>query len=160
MVLPYSLWPGVLPDPRAVGLEPSSGTGPEALLIRATHDGICPCVGRRACTCQRVCSRRRVCSLREANTAGSVWSSPMGTPFFHERLSWFRFHPATGWDAALPHRSSALSTRTQTRARWLHSYLVCRSHWSLPRLLFARTVSRKQRHDQATTGECSALAAF
>ena len=38
--------------------------------------------------------------------------------------------------------------------------LVCRSHWPLPLLSFACTVSRKQRHDQATTRECGVVAAL
>src|SRR5258708_1498600 len=98
--------------------------------------------------------------LGEANASGEVWSSPMGTSFFYGGLPRFRFYPATGWDAALPRQSSTLSTRAPTRARWLHSDLVCRSHWSLPLLSFARTLSRKQRYDQTTASECSVVAAL
>ncbi len=98
-----------------------------------------------------------VLPLREAF---QVQPCPMGTSFLYGRLSRFSFHPPTGWDAALPRRSCALSSRAQTGARWLPSGLVCRSHWPLPRLSFARTVSRKQRHDQTTTGECGVLAAL
>src|SRR6266571_733857 len=154
MVLPYPQWAGILANSLAMGLEPSPRTGAEALLLRSAHDGICQSLGRRACSCQRACT------LGAANTAGSVWSCPMGTSFLYGRLSRFSFHPPTGWDAALPRRSCALSSRAQTGARWLPSGLVCRSHWPLPRLSFARTVSRKQRHDQTTTGECGVLAAL
>src|SRR5258708_37827674 len=44
-------------------------------------------------------------------------------------------------------------------ARWLSSGLVCRSHWPLPHLSFAGTMSRKQFQPQTTTGECAVLAA-
>jgi hypothetical protein len=92
------------------------GTRAEALFVRATRDGICPGIACRASTCNRACFRRRASTLGEANISSDVWSSSMGTSFFHERLSWFSFHPATGWNAALPRRSSALSTRTAPRA--------------------------------------------
>jgi len=134
VVLPYTLWPGVLPNPRPVGVEPAPGTGAEALPIRTAHHGICRSRGSSACSSGPT-SRRL-----EANTSGEVWTSPMGTSFVDLRLSWVRFSTAVRWDAALSRRSSAVSPRTASRARWLHSCALCRAHRPLSLLSLAFTV--------------------
>lgn len=77
----------------------------------------------------------------------------MGPSFLDLRLSWFRFSLASGWDTALSCGSSPLCTRAPTRARWLSSGLVRRSHRPLSRLSPARSVSRAQFQRQAATGE-------
>jgi hypothetical protein len=84
----------------------------------------------------------------------------MGSLIVYPRLPWFRLHPATRRDASLPCQPPTLSPGAALRARWFLTDLVCRSHWSLSFLPVARAVSREQHHAQATTGECSSVAAL
>jgi hypothetical protein len=84
----------------------------------------------------------------------------MGSLIAYPWLPWFRLYPATRRDASLPCQPPALSPGAALRARWFLTDLVCRTHWSLPFLPFAGTVSGEQHHTQAATGECGPVAAL
>src|SRR5712692_5799859 len=82
----------------------------------------------------------------------------MGTEVVYGGLSRLCFHASTGWKPALSRPSSALCARTQTRAQWLVSSVVCGPHRRLPPMRVAGSVSRKPFHQQTTTGQCRDLA--
>src|SRR5437763_8130859 len=81
----------------------------------------------------------------------------MGTEVVYVALSRLCFHPSTRWKSALPRQSSALSARTQARAQWLVSSVVCGPHRRLPPMRVAHSVSRKPFHQQTTSGQCGDL---
>src|SRR5579875_2290630 len=118
-------------------LESAPGTRAEALHFRSAYHGICQLGGLRTCFC------RRTRMHREARATGFVRASEVRTSFFYKRLSWLSFYLATGRDAALSCRSSALSTRAQAGAQRLPPRALCCTHRPLSLLLLALAVSRK-----------------
>ena len=101
---------------------------------------------------------RRASTRLDASTAGSIWTCAMGTSFVYGRLSRFSFSPTSGWNAALPRRSSPLSTRTPTRTRWLAAGGVCSTDQSLSYMRAAPAVSRIGNHPQSSAGQCAVSA--
>jgi len=101
---------------------------------------------------------RRASTRLDASTAGSIWTCAMGTSFVYGRLSRFSFSPTSGWNAALPRRSSPLSTRTPGGTGWLIPFAVRGAHRPLSLLCLACSVSRKPFHHQTTPGERGVLA--
>src|SRR5438132_2316779 len=135
-------------------VESSSGTGTAPLLHSHANHRI------RSSSPSLAGSHSRADGRSLAGLHSSVWPCPMGTPFVYWWLSRIGFYAATRWKPALSRQSSSLSTRTQTRARWLVSSFVCRSHRRLSRLSPACPVSRKYFYHQTTTGECGVLASL
>jgi hypothetical protein len=145
---------GILADPLAMDVESSSGTRTAPLSHSHANDRI------RSSARSLAGSPCRADGRGPASFHSGVWPCAMGTPFVDFRLSRICFYASTRWKPALSRQSSSLSTRTQARARWLVSSFVCRSHPRLSRLSPACPVSRKQFHQQTTTGECGVLASL
>src|SRR6266571_5488902 len=100
---------------------------------------------------------RRASTRLDASTAGEVRIGAMGTSFVYGRLSRFSFSPTTRWNAALPRRSSPLSTRTPTRTRRLAAGGVCRTSRSLSSMRAARAVSSIGNHPQSSAEKSRCL---
>ena len=117
-----------------------------------------PCAPRNLLLQRRSgCPFRRASTRLDASTAGSIWIGAMGTSFVYGRLSRFSFSPTTRWNAALPRRSSPLSTRTPTRTRRLAAGGVCRTSRSLSSMRAARAVSSIGNHPQSSAEKSRCL---